>query len=60
MDEVSEFYDELSAQYHLLYADWDEAVARHGRVMDGLMRPAASAPRRSAWLSAATRLPGPI
>jgi hypothetical protein len=36
MDEISEFYDELSAQYHLLYADWDEAVARHGRVIDGL------------------------
>jgi glycine/sarcosine N-methyltransferase len=37
MDEISEFYDELSAQYHLLYADWDEAVARHGRVVDGLI-----------------------
>lgn len=37
MDEISEFYDELSAQYHLLYADWDEAVARHGRVFDGLI-----------------------
>ena len=37
MDEVSEFYDELSARYHLLYADWDEAVARQGRVVDGLI-----------------------
>ncbi|MCH8155533.1 MAG: methyltransferase domain-containing protein [Proteobacteria bacterium] len=37
MDEVSEFYDELSAQYHLLFADWDEAVARQGRVVDGLI-----------------------
>ena len=37
MDEVSEFYDELSARYHLLFADWDEAVARHGRVVDGLI-----------------------
>ncbi len=34
MDEVSEFYDELSAQYHLLFADWDEAVVRQGRVID--------------------------
>ncbi len=37
MDEVSEFYDELSAQYHLLYTDWDEAVARQGRVVDSLI-----------------------
>ena len=37
MDEISEFYDELSSQYHLLYADWDEAVARQGRVVDGLI-----------------------
>ncbi len=37
MDEVSEFYDELSAQYHLLFADWDQAVARQGRVVDGLI-----------------------
>ncbi len=37
MDEISEFYDELSARYHLLFADWDEAVARHGRVVDGLI-----------------------
>ncbi len=37
MDEVSGFYDELSAHYHLLFADWDEAVARQGRVVDGLI-----------------------
>jgi len=37
MDEVSEFYDELSARYHLLFVDWDEAVARHGRVVDGII-----------------------
>lgn len=37
MERISEFYDELSAQYHLLYADWDEAVARQGRVVDGLI-----------------------
>ena len=27
----------ISAQYHLLFADWDEAVARQGRVVDGLI-----------------------
>ena len=37
MDEISEFYDELRVQYHLLYADWDEAVARHGRVVGSLI-----------------------
>ena len=37
MNEISEFYDELSTHYHLLYADWDEAVARHGRVVGGLI-----------------------
>jgi len=38
MNDISEFYDELSAHYHLVYADWDEAVARHGQVIDDLIR----------------------
>jgi SAM-dependent methyltransferase len=37
MSEISEFYDELSAHYHLLFADWDAAVVRQGRVVDGLI-----------------------
>jgi SAM-dependent methyltransferase len=37
MNDISEFYDELSAQYHLLYADWDATVAHHGRVVDELI-----------------------
>jgi glycine/sarcosine N-methyltransferase len=36
---VSEFYDGLAADYHLVYGDrWDEAVAGQGAVLDRLIR----------------------
>jgi glycine/sarcosine N-methyltransferase len=38
MSEITEFYDELSEQYHLIFADWDEAVERQGRVVDRVIR----------------------
>ena len=31
------FFEDLSAHYHLLFDDWDEAVVRQGRVLDGLI-----------------------
>jgi SAM-dependent methyltransferase len=31
------FYGELTAHYHLLFADWDEALADQGRVLDRLI-----------------------
>lgn len=37
MDEVTRFYDDLSAHYHLLFADWDAAVRRQGAVLDALI-----------------------
>ncbi|MCH7795829.1 MAG: class I SAM-dependent methyltransferase, partial [Proteobacteria bacterium] len=38
MSEITDFYDELSEQYHLLFADWDEAVERQGEVVDRVIR----------------------
>ena len=38
MSEITDFYDELSEQYHLLFADWDEAVERQGGVVDRVIR----------------------
>ena len=35
---VVEFYDHLAPYYHLIFADWDAAVARHGRILDRLIR----------------------
>jgi glycine/sarcosine N-methyltransferase len=36
---VRDFYDGLAADYHLVYGDrWDDAVARQGEVLDGLVR----------------------
>ncbi len=37
MLEVTDFYDDLSAHYHLLLADWDAAVAEQGRALDALI-----------------------
>jgi glycine/sarcosine N-methyltransferase len=35
---TSEFYDGLADDYHLIYWDWEEAVERQGRILDGLIR----------------------
>lgn len=32
------FYDELSHDYHLLFADWDEAIREQARILDQLIR----------------------
>ncbi|MGF1610946.1 MAG: class I SAM-dependent methyltransferase [Kiloniellales bacterium] len=37
MDEVTRFYDDLSAYYHLLFADWGAAVLRQGAAIDALI-----------------------
>jgi glycine/sarcosine N-methyltransferase len=34
------FYDELSADYHRIFADWDASVARQGAALDSLLRDA--------------------
>ena len=37
-DDVRPFYDALADYYHLIFDDWDQAMARQGRVIDGLLR----------------------
>jgi len=32
------FYDELADEYHLIFADWDAAIALQARVISGLLR----------------------
>jgi glycine/sarcosine N-methyltransferase len=34
---VVDFYDQLAAEYHLIYQDWEEAVKRQGTVLDRLI-----------------------
>jgi SAM-dependent methyltransferase len=36
--DVASAYDDLAADYHLLYADWDAAVERQGAGLDALLR----------------------
>lgn len=41
MSEVSPiagFYDQLAADYHLVYADWDASMTRQGEALDALIR----------------------
>jgi glycine/sarcosine N-methyltransferase len=33
------FYDELAADYHLIYADWEGSIARQGEALDRLIGP---------------------
>jgi len=33
-----EFYDELAGDYHLIFADWDAAIAWEARIIAGLLR----------------------
>ncbi|MFJ9575113.1 class I SAM-dependent methyltransferase [Streptomyces sp. NPDC101191] len=36
---VARFYDELAADYHLIYADWEASVRRQGEALDALIGP---------------------
>jgi len=38
MPSVEQFYDHLADSYHLLFEDWDKAIARQARTLDGLIR----------------------
>ncbi len=38
MADTRQFYDHLAADYHLNYADWDNAVRRQGRMLADLIR----------------------
>ncbi|WP_369259764.1 class I SAM-dependent methyltransferase [Streptomyces sp. R35] len=35
---VARFYDQLAADYHLIYADWDASISRQGRALDALIQ----------------------
>ncbi|MFG3230078.1 class I SAM-dependent methyltransferase [Kitasatospora sp. NPDC048194] len=35
---VRDFYDELAADYHLIFADWDASIAHQAQVLSGLVR----------------------
>ncbi len=37
-DRVREFYDDLAADYHLIFEQWDASVQRQGAVLDALIR----------------------
>ena len=37
-ESVTEFYDSLASHYHLIFANWREAVLRHGEILDKLIR----------------------
>lgn len=34
---VEQFYDSLAASYHLIFDDWDAAIARQAAVLDALI-----------------------
>ncbi|MFE9181659.1 class I SAM-dependent methyltransferase [Streptomyces sp. NPDC007126] len=34
---VAHFYDELAADYHLIYSDWDASILRQGDALDALI-----------------------
>ena len=37
METVETFYDDLAAHYHLIFADWDESIARQGAILGPLL-----------------------
>ncbi|MFI5527645.1 class I SAM-dependent methyltransferase [Kitasatospora sp. NPDC051853] len=37
---VARFYDRLAADYHLIYGDWESALARQGAALDAVIRSA--------------------
>ena len=39
MSDARAYYDELAADYHLLYEDWWSAAQRHGQVLSALLWP---------------------
>ena len=41
---VSQFYDEFSEDYHLIFPDWPQTVYRHGRILDNIIRSHLGAP----------------
>ena len=36
-DSVERFYDQLADDYHLIYADWQQSISWHSRVLDQII-----------------------
>ncbi len=47
MDDISRFYDGLSDNYHLIFADWHELMQRQAQVLDDLLRARLDPPPRA-------------
>ena len=37
-DQTKKFYDELSADYHLIFDNWDNAIKRHSKILDNIIK----------------------
>ena len=46
-DPVIQFYDQLASDYHLIFADWQQAVLRQSQTLDALIRAEMSPPVQS-------------
>jgi SAM-dependent methyltransferase len=43
-DAVVQFYDQLAADYHLIFADWHASIRRQAAILDALIRTTAGSP----------------
>jgi len=37
-NQTKKFYDELSADYHLIFDNWDNAIKRHSKILDNIIK----------------------
>lgn len=37
-DSTKKFYDELSADYHLIFDNWNEAIKKHAKILDNIIK----------------------
>ena len=44
MNGMSDFYDALAPDYHLIFPDWEESMRRQGRALDAIVRARSDAP----------------
>ena len=47
LNPTKKFYDDLSADYHLNFGDWDEAIANQAKVLDKIIRKYANGAQRT-------------
>jgi SAM-dependent methyltransferase len=44
---MTDFYDALAPDYHLIFPDWEESMRRQGRALDGIVRARSDPPART-------------